>query len=231
VPLAREVTTVGRGQGCGIRLGDPSVSVLHAELVRRGPYTYVADLGLSAAGTLVNGRPVTRRLLADGDVICFGQVPCTARGMAPDAAGEQQPQRAVPQLTSRELDVLTELCRPAFSQQAFTQPAAVRQIATALSVTENAIKQHLIRLCRKLGIPGGPDRRLLLANHAVALGLVPAPALLAARPPPPGEQPPGPDAWMVTAWRQGEDLEAIAHAGHVTPARVRTVLRDAGALP
>ncbi len=203
VPLAREVTTVGRGQGCGIRLGDPSVSVLHAEL----------------------------RLLADGDVICFGQVPCTARGMAPDAAGEQQPQRAVPQLTSRELDVLTELCRPAFSQQAFTQPAAVRQIATALSVTENAIKQHLIRLCRKLGIPGGPDRRLLLANHAVALGLVPAPALLAARPPPPGEQPPGPDAWMVTAWQQGENLDAIEHAGHVTPARVRTVLRDAGALP
>jgi len=43
--LAEEITTVGRGAGVAIRLGDPSVSRLHAELVRRGDHVYVADLG------------------------------------------------------------------------------------------------------------------------------------------------------------------------------------------
>ena len=38
ISLRGEVTTVGRGRGADIRLDDPSVSRLHAELVRRfGP--------------------------------------------------------------------------------------------------------------------------------------------------------------------------------------------------
>ena len=41
IPLRDVVTTVGRGQGVDIRLNDPSVSRLHAEIVRRGPYDYV----------------------------------------------------------------------------------------------------------------------------------------------------------------------------------------------
>jgi len=77
VPLRGEVTTVGRGQGVDIRLEDPSVSRLHAELIRRGPYVYVADLGLSRNGTRVNGRPVARRVLEDGDVLSFGAARCT----------------------------------------------------------------------------------------------------------------------------------------------------------
>ena len=68
-PLRDVVTTVGRGQGVDIRLDDPSVSRLHAELVRRGPYVYVVDLGLSRNGTRVNGRPVARRVLEEGDVL------------------------------------------------------------------------------------------------------------------------------------------------------------------
>ena len=60
-PLREVVTTVGRGRGVDIRLDDPSVSRLHAELVRRGPYVYVVDLGLSRNGTRVNGRPIARR--------------------------------------------------------------------------------------------------------------------------------------------------------------------------
>ena len=67
--LEAEVTTVGRGDGIDVALTDPTVSRLHAELVRRGPYLYVRDLGLSSNGTRVNGRPVGRRLLSDGDVI------------------------------------------------------------------------------------------------------------------------------------------------------------------
>ena len=72
IPLRDEITTIGRGLRVDVRLDDPSVSVLHAEIVRRGPYFYVADLGLSRNGTRVNGRPIARRVLDDGDVLTFG---------------------------------------------------------------------------------------------------------------------------------------------------------------
>ena len=58
IPLGEAVTTIGRGGGVDIRLSDPSVSRLHAEIIRRGPYAYVTDLGLSRNGTRVNGRLV-----------------------------------------------------------------------------------------------------------------------------------------------------------------------------
>src|SRR6476620_10946748 len=72
--LSDGVMTVGRGSGVDIRLGDPSVSRLHAEVVVRGPFVYVSDLGLSTNGTRVNGRPIAKRVLLDGDVLSFGTV-------------------------------------------------------------------------------------------------------------------------------------------------------------
>ena len=81
IPLRGEVTTIGRGLGVDVRLDDPGVSRLHAEIVRRGPYYYVADLGLSSNGTRVNGRPVARRVLDDGDVLYFGSARCRVEGL------------------------------------------------------------------------------------------------------------------------------------------------------
>ena len=174
VPLAEMVTTVGRGTGVDIRLADPSVSRLHAEIIRRGPYAYVADLGLSRNGTRVNGRLVARRVLDDGDVLSFGTARCRVGGIArEDLAAEVELRRsASPELTRRELDVLTSLCRPALSDEAFATPATAHEIATDLVVTEAAVKQHLLRLYQKFRIPEGPNRRTRLANEVVALGLV-----------------------------------------------------------
>jgi len=182
VPLAEMVTTVGRGTGVDIRLADPSVSRLHAEIIRRGPYAYVADLGLSRNGTRVNGRLVARRVLDDGDVLSFGTARCRVGGIArEDLAAEVELRRsASPELTRRELDVLTSLCRPALSDEAFVAPATAREIAADLVVTEAAVKQHLLRLYQKFRIPEGPNRRVRLANEVIALGLV--------RPLPPAER-------------------------------------------
>src|ERR1700759_1134368 len=81
IPLRDDVTTVGRGSRVDVLLSDPSVSRLHAEIIRRGPYAYVTDLGLSRNGTRVNGRLVARRVLQDGDVLTFGSARCRIGGL------------------------------------------------------------------------------------------------------------------------------------------------------
>src|ERR1019366_4638262 len=174
--------------GVDVHLGDPSVSRLHAEIIRRGPYAYVTDLGLSRNGTRVNGRPIARRVLEDGDVLTFGAARCRMGGIPHEAFSAEVELRrsASPELTRRELDVLTSLCRPALSDEAFVAPATARRIAADLVVTEAAVKQHLLRLYQKFRIPEGANRRVRLANEVVAMGLV--------RPLPPTERPAAPMA-------------------------------------
>ncbi len=193
MPLREDVTTIGRGRSVDVHLSDPSVSRLHAEIVRRGAYAYVTDLGLSRNGTRVNGRLVARRVLDDGDVLSFGAARCRVFGfVAEDFAAEVELRRpAAPELTRRELDVVTSLCRPALSDEAFVAPATAREIAADLVVTEAAVKQHLLRLYQKFRIPEGANRRVRLANEVVALGLVrPLPPAERAQPPAERAQPP-----------------------------------------
>jgi hypothetical protein len=113
-------------------------------------------------------------VLEDGDVLTFGSARCRVGGIArEDFAAEVELRRsAAPELTRRELDVLTSLCRPALSDEAFVAPATAREIASDLVVTEAAVKQHLLRLYQKFRIPEGTNRRVRLANEVVALGLV-----------------------------------------------------------
>ena len=174
--LRGDVTTVGRGEGVDIHLDEPSVSRLHAELVRRGPHVYVTDLGLSSNGTRVNGRPIGRRVLADGDVLSFGsaRVRVGGLGASEQAADDTVELRRVtaPDLTRREFEVLQALCRPALNQEAFVAPATAKEVAEELVVTEAAVKQHLLRLYAKFRIPEGGNRRGRLANEVIALGIV-----------------------------------------------------------
>ena len=173
-PLSGDVTTVGRGDGVDIALDDPSVSRLHAELVRRGDHVYVSDLGLSTNGTRVNGRPVGRRVLNDGDVLSFGACRTRVGGLrasSPDDAVELR-RMSAPDLTRRECEVLTALCRPALQQDAFVAPATAKDIADELVVTEAAVKQHLLRLYVKFKIPEGVNRRARLANEVISSGVV-----------------------------------------------------------
>ena len=174
--LHGEVTTVGRGEGVDIPLSDPSVSRLHAELVRRGIYVYVSDLGLSTNGTRVNGRPVGRRVLTEGDVVSFGTARARIAGLVPanELAEETVELRKItaPDLTRREIEVLTALCRPALQQDAFVAPATAKDIADELVVTEAAVKQHLLRLYQKFRIAEGVNRRARLANEVISAGVV-----------------------------------------------------------
>jgi hypothetical protein len=174
--LEAAVTTVGRGAGVDIGLADPTVSRLHAEIVIRGPHVYVSDLGLSTNGTRVNGRPIGRRILADGDVISLGMARLRVGGLAAleelDEDTLELRRIVAPDLTRRELEVLTCLCRPALTQEAFVAPATAREIADELVVTEAAVKQHLLRLYAKFAIAEGINRRARLANEVVRAGVI-----------------------------------------------------------
>jgi len=78
-----------------------------------------------------------------------------------------------PDLTRRERDVLLALFRPALSAEMFSEPASTREMATSLSVSEAAVKQHLAHLYDKFGIYGeGDRRRVRLANEALRRGAV-----------------------------------------------------------
>jgi DNA-binding CsgD family transcriptional regulator len=171
--LQEPLTTVGRGKGVDISLADPSVSRLHAEIVRRGPHVYVADLGLSVNGTRVNGRPVGKRVLLEGDVLSFGTARTRVGGLSAEADDAVELRRiSAPDLTRRELEVLTALCRPALQQDAFVAPATAHEMAAELVVTEAAVKQHLLRLYQKFRIAEGINRRARLANEVISAGVV-----------------------------------------------------------
>ncbi len=171
--LVDGVMTVGRGSGVDIRIGDPSVSRLHAEVVVRGPFVYVSDLGLSTNGTRVNGRPIAKRVLIDGDVLSFGTVRTRVGGLSNAADDTVELRRiSAPELTRREVEVLTALCRPALAEDAFVAPASAQEIADELVVTEAAVKQHLLRLYQKFRIAEGVNRRARLANEVISAGVV-----------------------------------------------------------
>lgn len=67
-PLSGAQVTLGRSERSDIALADPGVSRNHARIVREGDDHIVEDLQ-STNGTEVNGQPVRRRRLADGDIV------------------------------------------------------------------------------------------------------------------------------------------------------------------
>jgi pSer/pThr/pTyr-binding forkhead associated (FHA) protein len=69
---SRREALIGRAPSAAVRLGDPTVSRLHARIERRDGQTYVEDLG-SRNGTLVNGKPISREApLQPGDRVRIG---------------------------------------------------------------------------------------------------------------------------------------------------------------
>jgi len=62
---------LGRSRACDIRVDDLNVSRRHAEIRQEGATYWIVDLD-SMNGTIVNGKPVERERLRDGDLIVVG---------------------------------------------------------------------------------------------------------------------------------------------------------------
>src|SRR5512135_1051292 len=72
--LSHGITTVGRHDGCQLRIKASQVSRRHCELFEKGGVLLVRDLG-SSNGTYVNGKRIQeQRVLGPGDEIMIGQV-------------------------------------------------------------------------------------------------------------------------------------------------------------
>jgi predicted component of type VI protein secretion system len=183
-PLDGEQLSIGAGPASDLFItGDRRVSRLHATLERIAGRWCIRDLD-SRNGTFVNAaRVVSERPLRSGDEIRVGDTLMLFQTDEIEAGPPTQEGREAPRVTEREREVLIALCRPLASGDVFTEPASIRQMADALTVTESAIKQHLTNLYDKFGITEDDQRRRVrLANEALHRGVV---QLADLRPPPP----------------------------------------------
>ncbi len=175
VSLDFDHVSIGRAETNDIALPfDPTVSRLHAVIVRYRGGWCLRDLG-SGNGTYLNGqRVLTEQMLRPDDEIRVGTARFVFRGEPSAGSGEtlQQADR-IPEVTRREREVLTALCRPLLSAETFAQPASALQIAAELHVEKATVQFHFAHLYDKFGIAAGEgSRRTRLANEAISRGVV-----------------------------------------------------------
>ncbi len=72
LPLDLGQILVGRGEAADIRLNDETIARIHISIRKKEDAFYLTDLD-SDTGTKVNGKPVERTKLQDGDLIQIGQ--------------------------------------------------------------------------------------------------------------------------------------------------------------
>lgn len=175
MPLAGDRLTIGKDPTNDLVItSDPTVSRLHAVLERYGAGWCLRDVG-SRNGSFVNGdRVFGERVLHAGDEIRLGATRLVFReDEAAVPVSRTEAAQPPPPLTNRERDVLLALCAPLLRGNLFTEPSSVRGVAEELTVTETAVRQHLLNLYEKFAIPEGTDRRrVLLANEAITRGAV-----------------------------------------------------------
>jgi DNA-binding NarL/FixJ family response regulator len=174
VPLATGRVTIGRASSNDIVVeSDLQASRLHAVLEALSGGWCIRDLN-ARNGTFVNGERVQQdRPLLPGDEVRVGSTRLVYRAERDsDAAPPTEGPERAPDLTPREREVLLALFQPALEGEIFAEPASTRQIAATLSVSEAAIKQHLLHLYDKFEIHEGDRRRVRLANEALRRGAV-----------------------------------------------------------
>jgi hypothetical protein len=177
VSLTGAETTVGRAASNDVCIDDDKVSRQHAIVRRTGNAGWrVTDLD-STNGTFVNDQRVRAdRPLRDRDRIRVGDTELVfcAPEIEPARRTIVAALRTPPDVTRRERDVLTMLCRPLFGPDPFQLPAATKQIAVDLVVSESAVRHHLDRLYDKFEIydDDADERRRLLAIEAIRSGVV-----------------------------------------------------------
>jgi DNA-binding CsgD family transcriptional regulator len=166
--------SIGRDPAADVSLEwDGQVSRLHALLERVGRTWTIADDGLSRNGTFVGNERITgRRPLRSGDVIAVGETHIAYHEPAATDIGETALAGEVAfdaDLSKAQRRVLAELCRPLHDQGPYASPATNQEIATAIYLSEVAVKSHLRTLFAKFGLSDLPQNRKRAALAEAAL--------------------------------------------------------------
>jgi predicted component of type VI protein secretion system len=166
-PLESDRVTVGSSPTNDVVIEEPSVSRVHAILQLVTNTWVVEDCG-SRNGTFVQGKRIpSLHPLRPGEELRLGRVQLLLGGQPSAGGKETEAVTDQPALTARERDVLVALCAPLAAGDVFTEPLSVREIATALGVSDAAVKQHLANLYDKFAVVEGDRRRSRLANAAL----------------------------------------------------------------
>jgi len=73
LPIQGKLCSIGTAEGSGVRLNDPAVAFLHAQITQQGGALYLRDAG-TQTGTWVNGVPLAgAHALRDGDRVLVGR--------------------------------------------------------------------------------------------------------------------------------------------------------------
>lgn len=92
IVLAKERITIGRGPHNDIMIDDRAISVEHAVIVTVDGDSFLEDLN-STNGTQINGQPVRKHFLQDGDVLALAGYRMTYSANLP--SGTEVPQSKV----------------------------------------------------------------------------------------------------------------------------------------
>ncbi len=104
--LSDKPILIGRAPACDIILHDASISSRHARLEREAGAWFLSDLD-SSNGTLVNGQPIRRAPIQEGDILTLGDEELifrdNASGTAEPAAGSPRAPETPPAATEEEV--------------------------------------------------------------------------------------------------------------------------------
>ncbi|MEW5768967.1 MAG: FHA domain-containing protein [Pseudomonadota bacterium] len=155
------VVEIGRGEGNQLHLEGEGVSKRHARITSVGSDDILEDLG-STNGTLVNGRPATRHILHNNDVVGIGDYQLKYISVKAVAGVDSDRTLYIPSLKGAvSSDAGTGVA---------TAVATARQIAAAFPLARvmfmsGARLGEAVVLDRVLATFGRPGERLLVINR------------------------------------------------------------------
>jgi FHA domain len=171
--------TVGRHEESDIALTwEPTVSRAHAVIESIGDEWTLLDNGISQNGSFVNESLVHGRCrLHDKDRMSFGDThvvfrdPEAERGSSPSARTPRSPEGI--RFTETKRAILIALCRP-IAEHRSSSPATDPQIASEVSLTVDAVTDHLRELFAQLGLAELPknEKRGRLVATVLRRGLL-----------------------------------------------------------
>ena len=160
--LRRELTSsdtllIGRGEACGLKLSDGSVSRVHCRVTLTGGKVLVEDAG-SRWGTLINGTPIETHEIRPGDRIVIGDTELqlelrspAAETIAPSRRRVLEKTSAADHNTSRSNESPADEPRPPGSGPAVPPPRALGVRKLADLVGEKFLKYRVGSVVARAG--------------------------------------------------------------------------------